>query len=59
MVATAITPYGCSCVITLTVVTVITLVVKFTLLSLYAHELLLHCCVRLCIMNVVNTVVCT
>ena len=50
MVETVINPYGCSCVI---------IVIKFKLLSLYAHKLLLHCCVRLCIMNVVNTVVCT
>jgi len=67
MVETVVNPYGCNCMMLLWLTLwlplvesyTITFVVIFTLWSLYAHQLLLHCCVRLCIVNVVNTVVCT
>jgi hypothetical protein len=72
MVATVINPYVCNCMIENFIMLlwltmwlpfvesyITTFVVIFTLRSLYAHELFLHCCVRLFTMNVVNTIVCT
>jgi hypothetical protein len=71
IVATVINPYGCNCMLenfimllwlTLWLPSVesyiITFVVMFTLWHCCLNVSVIHCCVRPCIMNVINFTVC-